>query len=759
MKSIFTILTLIFICGMIQAQIVNIPDPNFKARLLQASPAINIAKDFNGNDIIVDTNNNGEIEVSEALNVYELRVQNQNRPANQNISDLTGIESFTNLEFLNCRHNSISNINISQNINLKTIWSNGNAISTIDTTQNIDLEYLEISNNELTNLDISQNINLKNLRCSVNNINMLDVSQNSGLIYLNFSNNQISNIDVTQNINLTHLTCSSNHLTSLDISQNNNLELLICSNNQLTELDLSNHNELIWWSCNDNQITNINIKNGGVSFDEDAIFSPLNILNNPIEFICADEEEILAFQEFTDYQGPISSYCSFVPGGDYNTILGNVKLDLDNSGCDDSDYEMPNLRFSLDDGASIGSSFSNQSGNYIFYTEVGNYQLTPELENPSFFNISPLNPIIDFTDLNNTTNQDFCITANGVHNDVEILIIPTVPARPGFDAEYQLVYKNKGNQVLSGSIDFAYDDSVLDLISTSEALSVQDPGNLSWDYLDLNPFESRVIDFVLNVNSPMETPSVNIDDVLEFTATINPVSGDEIPDDNVFNLEQVVVGAYDPNDIICLEGDIVSPDIIGEYLHYNVRFENTGTAAATFVVIRDDIDEAQYDLSTLQILNSSHDMYSRITGNSVEFIFDDINLAPAETGNVLFKIKSLDTLNTGDDVSQQAEIYFDYNFPIITNIAQTNFQVLSIDEVSLKDTIKVYPNPTTDYISITSRNLMDSIKVYDIQGRLTYQQNLNSTTALVNIMDYRSGIYFIEVQSPSGIITERLIKK
>jgi hypothetical protein len=51
-----------------------------------------------------------------------------------------------------------------------------------------------------------------------------------------------------------------------------------------------------------------------------------------------------------------------------------------------------------------------------------------------------------------TTTQNFCITANGVHPDLEIVIAPIIPARPGFSAEYQIVYKNKGNQVMSQSI-------------------------------------------------------------------------------------------------------------------------------------------------------------------------------------------------------------------------------------------------------------------------------------------------------------------
>src|SRR5690606_36728942 len=81
--------------------IVYIPDANFKARLLQASSSSDIAKNATGQNIKIDTNNDGEIQVSEVLNVYQLYVQNSN------IGDLTGIEAFINLTRLDCYGNNL----------------------------------------------------------------------------------------------------------------------------------------------------------------------------------------------------------------------------------------------------------------------------------------------------------------------------------------------------------------------------------------------------------------------------------------------------------------------------------------------------------------------------------------------------------------------------------------------------------------------------------------------------------------------------
>ena len=62
-KFYFLLLGLLIFSG-VQAQIVNIPDANFKSKLLAASTN-NVTAYY----IKIDTNNNGEIEVSEALKV------------------------------------------------------------------------------------------------------------------------------------------------------------------------------------------------------------------------------------------------------------------------------------------------------------------------------------------------------------------------------------------------------------------------------------------------------------------------------------------------------------------------------------------------------------------------------------------------------------------------------------------------------------------------------------------------------------------
>jgi hypothetical protein len=215
-----------------------------------------------------------------------------------------------------------------------------------------------------------------------------------------------------------------------------------------------------------------------------------------------------------------------------------------------------------------------------------------------------------------------------------------------------------------------------------------------------------------------------------------------------------------------LEGDVVSPTEIGNYLHYVTRFENLGTFYAENVVVRMEIDPTKYDISTLQLLNTSHPSYTRINGNTVEFIFEDINLAAAAGnppvgghGDVLFKIKTKDNLVTNDTVLQRAGIYFDYNFPVITNDAETTFAALNNPNFELDNSVKVYPNPSKGNVNINCNFNIKSIALYDVQGRILETNLVNDVSKTIDISTKQNGIYFIKITTDKGIKVEKLIKE
>jgi Leucine-rich repeat (LRR) protein len=721
------------------------------------------------------------INVSGLTQLQALNLGTLDNLTQVDISGCSAITSFNNsgadithLNASNC--SSLTNLTVDcytlESINIENtpalnyiLIRNSNVLTSISITNKPNLQSLMLDTLvSLSNLVISNCPALTTLNCYQTSVTSLDVSTFTNLTTLVFERSQLTSLSVSNLINLVTLRCDDNNISSLDVSNLQNLTTLNCSQNLISTLDVSNLQNLTSLSYYDSpNLISVFQKNGR----NESTF----LASNPnLRFICADDSQVATIQTQLNNAGMTSvvcnSYCSFTPGGNYNTIIGNLTFDENNNGCDSNDPVQSNIKVNLGI-PTVGSTFTNAAGNYIFYTDAGSFSLIPAIENPTLFTISPNLGTAVFADNdNNTVTQNFCISPNGSHPDLEVVIAPTNDARPGFDASYKIVFKNKGNQTLSGNVELNFDDSRLDFLSALPAATTLAINSLNWAYSNLMPFESRAISVVFEVNTPEETPAVNIDDVLDFTTSITPVTGDELPSDNAFTFHQTVVGSMDPNDIICLEGNVVPPSEIGNYLHYVIRFENTGNYYAENVVVKDIIDTNKYDINSLQLLNTSHPSYTRITGNVVEFIFEDINLAAAAGsppvgghGDVLFKIKSKNTLVDGDSVLKSGKIYFDYNAPITTNNAVTIYQTLSNGIPHLDNSITIYPNPANSILSIECNSVINTIELYDIQGRLLETEITEKNKVVFDISSKQNGIYFLKITSEKGSKVEKIVKE
>jgi len=263
----------------------------------------------------------------------------------------------------------------------------------------------------------------------------------------------------------------------------------------------------------------------------------------------------------------------------------------------------------------------------------------------------------------------------------------------------------------------------------------------------------------LNINSPTEIPAVNSGDILNASAAISPSVNDDTPFDNTYAIHQNVVNAFDPNNKICLDGPVVAPQQIGKHLYYTVNFENTGTTQATNIVVRDIIDSTKYDINSLQFLYASHPVVTKISGNKVEFIFEDINLDVGAHGNVVFKIKTKNTLTVGSSVSNQADIFFDYNFPVVTDPAVTTFQVLGVEDFEIDESVAIFPNPATDFVTVKANSEIQSVTLFDAQGRSLMTQLSTGFQVKLDTTAYSKGVYLIKVETVRGSRTEKMILK
>ncbi|WP_242156383.1 T9SS type A sorting domain-containing protein [Aestuariivivens sediminis] len=244
------------IIGTIYAQTTAIPDENFEQALID----LNIDSD----GII-----NGSVATADISGVTSLSVNAKN------ISDLTGIEDFSSLTYLSCFSNSLTTLNVTENVVLSVLICRNNSLSTLDLSQNTNLSVLHCFNNQLTRLNISQNSALGDLKCYNNQLTELDVSQITGMGVLNCSYNQIESLDVSQMPYLANLVCNNNQLTELDISQNSEITNLSCAFNQITSLNVSQQLNLMNLYCNDNSLNSL-------VMGENSLLSIFYCFNNQI---------------------------------------------------------------------------------------------------------------------------------------------------------------------------------------------------------------------------------------------------------------------------------------------------------------------------------------------------------------------------------------------------------------------------------------------------------------------------------------------
>ena len=185
-------------------QLTYVPDDNFENYLENAGMGNGVPND----DYVTTANIN---------TVSQLLIQNEN------ISDLTGIEDFIALEWLECFNNTLTNLPLSNPLLTRLHCGSNPSLSNLDVSQSPNLGFLDCEGTGLTNIDLSNNTALYELKCE---------------------NNSLTSLDLSNNVNLVRLYCFGNNLTSLDLSCLPNLTNIHCYNNDFTSFNLKNGNNI-----------------------------------------------------------------------------------------------------------------------------------------------------------------------------------------------------------------------------------------------------------------------------------------------------------------------------------------------------------------------------------------------------------------------------------------------------------------------------------------------------------------------------------
>lgn len=445
-----------------------------------------------------------------------------------------------------------------------------------------------------------------------------------------------------------------------------------------------------------------------------------------------------------------------------NTIFGSVSFDQNGNGCSSGASSVANILVEADNGINSFSAYTDASGSYSINTNEGTFLTEIASPLPVYIESNPESYEIIFVGDGNSEEANFCLEPTQVADDLNIALYPRADARPGFQSNYELTFSNIGTSSMTGSISLTFDNSRVSFVEASEAVASQSANSLTFDYADLNVLETRRISITFELAPP---PTNQSDDILIYTAEISPVAGDITPEDNEFELEQIVVNSFDPNDILVLEGETIFEEETNDYLHYIIRFQNTGTADAINVRVENELD-SNLDWSTLQPEALSHPNRIEIRdGNLVEFIFDNINLPPQSQseedsqGFIAYKIKPISSIGLGDSMSNNADIFFDFNAPIRTNtVTTTVIERLGVDEVGLTN-LALYPVPSSDAVQIASDQKITRLDLFNELGQTIRLMEDADGIQEFSVAELSNGIYFVRLFDEAGAMTIKKVVK
>lgn len=459
---------------------------------------------------------------------------------------------------------------------------------------------------------------------------------------------------------------------------------------------------------------------------------------------------------------PTNSTSGFLLAMNNNTNIASGRVYQDqntNAVFDGTDYPLANCVVKTSEGRYFMTS---SSGNYIAFCDTGNIDISYNNLPTTAIALPSVHSITSTTYNNVFSNKDFAIQVpSGTPNGM-ITFTNINRTRSGLFVYLKVEYKNIGTTTMSGTLKVVLDNR-MSYTGSIPVPQLTAADTIYYTYANLLPQESRVIDLTVLVDGGLAILT-NLTSYAELTSSI----GDINYADNTDTLHQLIFGSYDPNDkqVIPEAGFTTQQIQAQEYLEYIIRFQNTGNDTAFVVQIEDTISSF-LDLSTFEVISSSHPHIVQLSGNNIlKFIFNNILLPdsninePASHGFIRYRIKVLPGTTAGNLIENTAYIYFDLNDPIITNTVSTIISTTSsVTELSYTtDFFKVYPIPAKSFVNIVPTDEKQySYSIYNATGsRLLLSENLTGKYQ-INIESLNSGIYLLRLYNDNEIQTAKLI--
>jgi Leucine-rich repeat (LRR) protein len=723
---------------------------------------------------------------------------------NKNIDDLTGIKDFVALEELSCAINNLSNLNISNNTQLQLLNCAINNLTALNVSQNTQLQNLWCSGNQIVNLDVSENALLDNLQCQTNQLTSLDLSQNTLLTYLNVSNNQLISLDLSNNTLLSLIYCTDNQLFNLELSQNTTLiTSLDCRANQITDINVSTSPDLTYLNVTSNQLPSLDVTNNTALTDLLCDLNALSTLdlsqNTSLEILDCSANQLASLDIKSGNNTTITFFnaslnpsltCIEVDDAAYSTTNWTL-IDAQTSFNEDCHY---NETFVPDDNfeqALIDLGYD--SGPLDDYVPTANIDTITTLDISSK-GIADLTGIEDFTlleELNVNTNN---LTNLDVSQNTNLIVLEC--------ANNELtdlnVSQNSNLTELQCSLnnitilDLSLNTALISLSAIGNGLSsLNVNSNTALEILNCGGNDLTSLD--VSQNSVLTTLDVVSNDITTLDLSQNTAlqslncPSNQLTSLNLKNGNNTAItsfqAVFNPN-LTCIEVDDAAYStanwtLIDAQTSFSEDCSDTNCNNAQPITVSSTINTVNFNLIDEPINNEEgcSGTVADYADTWFEFILESDG-AVGINGSVNVNRFAL------YDACEGTEIACFNNFGIIENLTNgttyklrvfrtaatasnsnfTSFDIIFDDTLNTEDftsskvSVALYPNPSSDIVTITSNvtEKIGTISIIDVSGKKLLSQNQSN---IINVKHLANGMYFVTIEVGQQIITKKLLIK
>lgn len=291
-------------------------------------------------------------------------------------------------------------------------------------------------------------------------------------------------------------------------------------------------------------------------------------------------------------------------------------------------------------------------------------------------------------------------------------------------------------------------DAALSFVSANVTPTSVNGQSITWSLPQLAPGANSNIQVTVftAISTPPNAPISN-------SVVLSTAETDINPENNTDDKNGIATTSFDPNDKQVSATSISPDDVTDEKrLEYTIRFQNTGNAPAVNLVIKDSLD-SDWDLNTFEMIGASHPFSLTVSNLVAIWTFANIMLPDSSTdelgsqGSIHYRMAPKNSLVLGDQLLNRADIYFDYNEPVLTNTTVTTVELTTaIAEEQAGVGMLVAPSPSNGLVNMRWNEAFTGsaeLNVLDALGRVVFTMTIagGSNSRSIDLSSLPAGSY------------------